>query len=157
MVDTHVNLHIEEVERVAAGSSSARDSRVLESCKRCVDTHGLDPARIQEAYIVPEYELREHQERTEKLLRTARFALEGLHQQVAGLGYVLLLSDAEGITVDFIGDPTFDNNLRKAGLYLGSNWREEFSGTCAVGPCLTTQEPLTVHQTDHLTTIDHCG
>jgi len=66
-------------------------------------------------------------------------------ERVAGLGYVLLLSDAEGITVDFIGDPTFDNNLRKAGLYLGSNWKEEFAGTCAVGSCLATQEALIVH------------
>jgi len=152
MAETHVISHIEEVERVAAGSSSARDTLVLESWKRCVETHGLDPARMQEAYIVPNSELREHQERTEKLIRTARFALESLHRQVAGLGYVLLLSDAEGITVDFIGDLTFDNNLRKAGLYLGSNWKEEFAGTCAVGSCLATQESLIVHQTDHFDT-----
>jgi transcriptional regulator of acetoin/glycerol metabolism len=149
MVETNLISHIEEVERVAAGSNSTRDTLVLESWKRCVDTHGLDPARMQEAYIVPDYELREHRERTEKLIRTARFALESLHRQVAGLGYVLLLSDAEGITVDFIGDPTFNNNLRKAGLYLGSNWKEEFAGTCAVGSCLATQEALIVHQTDH--------
>jgi transcriptional regulator of acetoin/glycerol metabolism len=149
MVETHVISHIEEVERVAAGGSSARDALVLESWKRCVDKHGLDPARMQDAYIVPNSELREHRERMEKLIRIARFGLESLHRQVAGLGYVLLLSDADGITVDFIGDATFDNNLRKAGLYLGSNWKEEFAGTCAVGSCLATQEALIVHQTDH--------
>jgi transcriptional regulator of acetoin/glycerol metabolism len=152
MVDTHVASHIEEVERVAAGGSSTRDTPVLESWKRCVETHGLDPARTQEAYIVPNSELLEHRDRMEKLIRTARFGLESLHRQVAGLGYVLLLSDSEGITVDFIGDPTFDNSLRKAGLYLGSNWKEEFAGTCAVGSCLATQEALIVHQSDHFDT-----
>ena len=141
--------HIAEVERVAMGGQSARDTLVQDSWKRCVEEHGLDPAKMREAYIVPESELREHQERMEQLIRTARFGLESLHKQVAGLGYVLLLSDAEGITVDFIGDPTFDNNLRKAGLYLGSNWQEEFAGTCAVGSCLATGEALIVHQTDH--------
>ncbi len=149
MVATHVISHIEEVEQATTGGLSTRDTLVLDSWRRCVEKHGLDPARMREAYIVPDSELREHRERMEELIRTARFGLESLYQQVAGLGYVLLLSDAEGITVDFIGDPTFDNNLRKAGLYLGSNWKEEFAGTCAVGSCLATQEALIVHQTDH--------
>ncbi len=149
MVKDHVIAHIDEVERVATGARSARDTIVQDSWRRCVDIHGLDPARMHEAYIVPNEQLREHQQRMEGLIRTARFGLESLHQQVAGLGYVLLLSDAEGITVDFIGDPTFDNNLRKAGLYLGANWKEEFAGTCAVGSCLATEEALIVHQTDH--------
>ncbi len=149
MIANHQISHIEEVERVAGGARSMRDPLVLESWKRCVDKHGLDPAKMREAYIVPDSELREHQDRLEELIRTARFGLEALHGQVAGLGYVLLLSDADGITVDFIGDPTFDNQLRKAGLYLGANWKEEFAGTCAVGSCLATQEALIVHQTDH--------
>ena len=149
MVETHVIEHIDEVERVITGASSARDAMVQNSWRRCVDEHGLDPARMREAYILPDSELREHQQQMEDLIHTARFGLESLHQQVAGLGYVLLLSDAEGITVDFIGDPTFDSNLRKAGLYLGANWKEEFAGTCAVGSCIATQEALIVHQTDH--------
>lgn len=149
MVTTQAISHIKEVERVTTGEESKRDAQVLASWKRCVEKYGLDPARMQEAYIIPDSELREHQERMEQLIRTARFGLESLHQQVAGLGYVLLLADAEGVTVDFIGDLTFDNHLRKAGLYLGSNWKEEFAGTCAVGSCLATQEALIVHQTDH--------
>jgi len=152
MVVTHEIAHIDEVEGVATGAQSTRDAVVQESWRRCVDVHGLDPARKLDAYIVPDIQLREHQERMEDLIRTARFGLESLHQQVAGLGYVLLLSDADGITVDFIGDPTFDNNLRKAGLYLGANWKEEIAGTCAVGSCLATQEALIVHQTDHFDT-----
>ena len=68
---------------------------------------------------------------------------------MAGLGYVLLLTDAKGVTVDFIGDPTFNNHLRRAGLYLGADWNEPNAGTCAVGTCIATGEALTVHQTDH--------
>ncbi|NNE64250.1 MAG: sigma-54-dependent Fis family transcriptional regulator [Gammaproteobacteria bacterium] len=152
MLANQKSSHIDEVERAIGGAQTARDPLVLESWKRCVDRHGLDPARRCEAYIVPDAELREHQERLEELICTARFGLEALHGQVAGLGYVLLLADAEGITVDFIGDPTFDNQLRKAGLYLGANWKEEIAGTCAVGSCLATREALIVHQTDHFDT-----
>ena len=85
----------------------------------------------------------------DEFLRMARFGLEALYRQVAGMGYVLLLTDSNGVTVDFIGDPTFDNHLRRAGLYLGADWNEGHAGTCAVGTCIATAQALTVHQTDH--------
>lgn len=126
-----------------------RDGLIRDSWRRCVATHGLDPTRLQEARILPEARVREHRERLEDLIRTARFGLESLHRRIAGQGYVLLLSDARGVTVDFMGDPTFDNHLRRAGLYLGSDWNEAHAGTCGVGLCIASGEALTVHQTDH--------
>ncbi|MCA1974679.1 MAG: GAF domain-containing protein, partial [Caenispirillum sp.] len=141
--------HIRELESVALGAPSHRDAAVVRSWRRCLDDYRLDPARACEAYIVPRSRLREHRERAEGLIRTARSGIETLHQQLAGLGYVLLLSDDRGVTVDFIGDPAFDGALQKAGLYLGSEWSERRAGTCAVGACLVTGEPLTIHQSDH--------
>ncbi|MGH6807332.1 MAG: sigma-54-dependent Fis family transcriptional regulator, partial [Ensifer adhaerens] len=84
-----------------------------------------------------------------ELIRIGRSGLEGLFNQVAEQNYVLLLSDARGVTVDFMGDPTFDNQLRKAGLYLGSEWSESRAGTCAVGACIVSGEPVIIHQDDH--------
>ncbi|WP_062230115.1 sigma-54-dependent Fis family transcriptional regulator [Aureimonas sp. N4] len=141
--------HIHEIETVALGAASRRDEVVSHSWRRCIETYRLDPSRACEAYILPELRLREHRQRSEDLIRTARFGLETLHGQMAGQGYVLLLADALGVTVDFIGDPTFDNQLRRAGLYLGSEWSEPRAGTCAVGSCLATGEALCIHQSDH--------
>ena len=76
---------------------------------------------LRDARIVTSGRLREHRDAMDEFLHTARFGVEMLYRQIAGLGYVLLLTDAKGITVDFIGDPTFNNNLRKAGLYLGAD------------------------------------
>ena len=76
--------------------------------------------------------LSEHREAIEEFLRTARFGLEELYRQVSGLDYVMLLTDAKGVTVDFMGDPTFGDHLRRAGLYLGTDWHETSAGTCAV-------------------------
>ena len=81
----------------------------------CVSEHKLDPGVLREARIVPSGRLRERRDAMDEFLHTARFGPETLYRQIAGLGYVLLLTDAKGITVDFIGDPTFNNNLRKAG------------------------------------------
>lgn len=141
--------HIREIERVGMGAVSPRDAPVVKSWLRCLNDYKLDPTVAQEAYIVPELKLREHREQAEELIRIGRSGLEGLFNQVAGQNYVLLLSDARGVTVDFMGDPTFDNQLRKAGLYLGSEWSENRAGTCAVGACIVSGEPVIIHQDDH--------
>ncbi|KQT83914.1 sigma-54-dependent Fis family transcriptional regulator [Aurantimonas sp. Leaf443] len=141
--------HIREVEAAILGKGSRRDAAVTDSWQRCVESHRLDPSRACEAYILPEFRLREHRDASEDLIRTARSGLETLHRQMAGQGYVLILADAKGVAVDFLGDPTFDNQLRKAGLYLGAEWSEPRAGTCAVGACIATGEALTIHQSDH--------
>ncbi len=141
--------HIDELVRAAAERSSRRDVIIHDSWVRCVDEHKLDPSVLREARIVTQGQFREHRDAMDEFLHTARFGVETLYRQVSGLGYVLLLTDANGVTVDFMGDPTFDNNCRKAGLYLGADWNETHAGTCAVGTCIIAGEALTVHQTDH--------
>jgi sigma-54 dependent transcriptional regulator, acetoin dehydrogenase operon transcriptional activator AcoR len=141
--------HIDELVRVATGEQSTRDAIIHESWRRCVSEHKLDPVVLRDACIVTDGCLREHRDAMDEFLHTARFGVETLYRQVAGLGYVLLLTDARGVTVDFMGDPTFNNQLRRAGLYLGADWNEPNAGTCAVGTCIATGEALTVHQTDH--------
>jgi sigma-54 dependent transcriptional regulator, acetoin dehydrogenase operon transcriptional activator AcoR len=114
-----------------------------------VQQHRLDPTRMQEAVILPQARLREHQDQMEALLQIARHGLESLYSKVAGLGYVVLLTDARGVTVDFLGDLVFEPSLRKAGLYLGADWSEQHAGTCGVGTCISTGQALTVHLDDH--------
>jgi len=144
--------HVQEIEAFGLGYSARgqdRDRAVLRSWRRCIDHHRLDPAQTSEAHIVPEGELRAHREESEPLIHIARHALERLYQQLKGLDYVLLLADRHGVAVDFLGHEADAGDLRRAGLYLGAQWREEHSGTSAVGACLATGEALTVHQSDH--------
>ncbi len=141
-------LHVAE-DGVGAPKASAHDEFIRASWSRCVHEHRLDPTRMQEPIILPSELLREHQDRIEEFLHIARHGLETLYQQVAGLGYCVLLTDARGVTVDFLGDLVFEPSLRKAGLYLGADWNERNAGTCGVGTCIATGEALTVHLTDH--------
>lgn len=144
--------HIQEIEAFGQGypiHGQERDRAVLRSWRRCIDHHRLDPAHTSEAHIVPDGELRAHREESEPLIHIARHALERLYQQLKGLDYVLLLADRHGVAVDFLGQEADAGDLRRAGLYLGAQWREEHSGTSAVGSCLETGEALTVHQSDH--------
>ena len=133
----------------AAEASRRHDAIIRASWQRCVHEHQLDPTRMQEAVILPQQRLREHQDQMEAFLHIARHGLESLYAQVAGLGYVVLLTDARGVTVDFLGDLVIEPSLRKAGLYLGADWSEHHAGTCGVGTCISTGEALTVHLDDH--------
>jgi transcriptional regulator of acetoin/glycerol metabolism len=141
--------HVEEIEQVLGGTQTGRDTFVSESWRRCVELYGMDPARNDPAHIVTETELRDHRQQAEWMIGAARSSLQSLFRQVTGQNYVLLLTDAQGICVDFFGDDLFVDDLRGAGLYLGSNWSEDLAGTCGVGACIVTQEPVTVHQDDH--------
>lgn len=145
---THAD-HVREIEAVALGRSTLRDPVVIQSWRRCLEQHRLDPARACDAIIVPEERLKEHRQQSEQLVSIARSGLERLYNQVAGQGYVLLLADHAGVTVDFMGDALWDGDLRKAGLYLGSEWAEARSGTSAIGSCIATGEALSIHQGDH--------
>ena len=144
-----IEQHIAEVQSAAVGARTARETIIAESWRRCMREHGLDPTDLRSAYIVPETILREHRERIERLIHTARNGLETLYRQVNVQNYVLLLTDAQGVTVDYMGDPALDDDLRRAGLYLGAEWSEHRAGTNGVGSCIATGEALIVHQGDH--------
>ncbi len=146
--------HIATVMQAVAGGSLpsqplTHDEIIRASWQRCVHEHGLDPTQMREAIIVPGERLREYQDQMEEFLQIARHGLERLYRKVAGMGYAVLLTDARGVTVDFIGDLQFDHSLRRAGLYLGADWNEVNAGTCGVGTCISTGHALTVHQGDH--------
>ncbi|EEG09887.1 sigma-54-dependent Fis family transcriptional regulator [Pseudogulbenkiania ferrooxidans] len=146
--------HIERVLAVATHDSGlSQDSSAYDLIKRswsrCVHDYGLDPAARRHARILTAHELRDHREQAEDFLHVARAGMEQLYKRVSSLGYVLLLTDAQGVTIDYIGNDALETDLKKAGLYLGADWNEEHAGTCAVGTCIVEQAPLTCHREDH--------
>lgn len=148
--------HIREIETASHHGSETRDPVVVQSWLRCLKKHGLDPAMRGEAYILPDAALRQHRQRSEDLIRIARSGIDDLYKLVAGQNYVLLLADAAGVTVEYLGEGTQKDSLRRSGLYLGAEWSEARAGTCALGACIETGEPLIIHQSDHFD-ISHTG
>lgn len=141
--------HIREIETVSRGGQGARDALVVQSWLRCIEKHGLDPAQRGEAYILPEPALRRHRQRSEDLIAIARSGIDALYKLVAGQNYVLLLADSDGVTVEYLGEDAQKAELQRSGLYLGAEWSEARAGTCALGACIETGEPLVIHQSDH--------
>lgn len=157
MLKTEQRNHIDRVVRIAtSGDWDRTEDPFKRSWARCVNEYGLDPTRPTPAHIIDSTLLREHQEQMEEFMGVARAGMEQLYKRVSSLGYVLLLTDAAGITVDYIGNDKLDHDLRRAGLYLGSDWNEQRAGTCGVGTCISEQIPLTCHRNDHFD-VNHIG
>ncbi|MBB3222639.1 sigma-54-dependent Fis family transcriptional regulator [Pseudoduganella umbonata] len=143
--------HVDHVMSAALHGAPAEvgDELILKSWRRCIADYGLDPSRLRAPHIVTSHTLRAHQEQIEQFMGVARVGMEQMYKRVSGLGYVLLLTDAAGVTVDYIGNDAHAAELKKAGLYLGAEWSEQSAGTCAVGTCVAEQAALTCHQADH--------
>ncbi|KQP21049.1 sigma-54-dependent Fis family transcriptional regulator [Pseudorhodoferax sp. Leaf265] len=146
--------HIDNVVRIgssaAAGISGAGPQAIFhKSWTRCMQQHGLDPTRPTPARILPSGLVRDHQQRMDGFMRVARAGMQDLYGRVADLGYMLLLTDADGITVDYIGNPASEPQLKAAGLTIGADWNEAHAGTCGVGTCLVEQATITCHQAEH--------
>jgi transcriptional regulator of acetoin/glycerol metabolism len=60
-----------------------------------------------------------------------------------------MLTDAEGVTIDYRVDRDRRHDFKRAGLYSGSCWSEQEEGTCGVAAVLLDSQPITVHKTDH--------
>ncbi|HVT34751.1 MAG TPA: sigma-54-dependent Fis family transcriptional regulator, partial [Nevskiaceae bacterium] len=116
--------------------------------------HSLDPETTNAPQVLPAHRLREYRAPLEPLLHVARGAMETLHQQVRDAGYVILLTNPEGITVDFMNNLPLDRELRRAGLYLGGCWPEGVEGTNAIGLCVVERRPVTVHQSEHFRKVN---
>jgi transcriptional regulator of acetoin/glycerol metabolism len=128
---------------------SADKDRLLRSWQRSLEGYGLDPGRTAQPRILTGSSLRERQEPLEAFLRIARHGVRRLYEHVRDANYVVLLTDVDGVTIDFVGQPSLDKELKKAGLYLGSIWTESAEGTCGVGTSIIDKVPITVHKREH--------
>ncbi|MET0069202.1 MAG: sigma-54-dependent Fis family transcriptional regulator [Candidatus Thiodiazotropha sp.] len=129
--------------------SSEIDDLTLRSWRRCRDEHGLDPGMSPDPVIIDRDDLRQRLNRYERMLDIARVEMTDLYQQLAGSGHAIMLTDKDGILLNFIGDPQFTDAAAHAGMQLGAVWSESVQGTNGMGTCLVEQKPLVIHKQSH--------
>ncbi|TAM38791.1 MAG: sigma-54-dependent Fis family transcriptional regulator [Rhodanobacter sp.] len=149
-----VQHHVDKVLRVVhltppLADTDANTALIHRSWRRCSVEHSLDPALRPDVRIETSTKLKECLQRNEEHLHVARAGMEQLYKHVSASGYVLLLTDASGVTIDYIGNDTWDTLLRRAGLALGADWNEIHAGTNGIGTCVAERLALTCHQDDH--------
>lgn len=145
--------HVRRVNAVVA-SRGAMDTTevgpaIAQSWNRCVRDFGLDPVRDEPVHILDSRELKDRQEPLESLRMIAQGEMATLYQQLSGSGFSVLLTDREGVVVDYLGDSTFSKAAREYGMVEGALWSEQYQGTNGMGTCAVERRPLLVHQHEH--------
>jgi len=141
--------HVYSVTRAGSAEPVGVASRIVRSWTRCIDDYGLDPASQGEPHLVSGDELTDRQTRLSDLLGFARTEMASLYQQIAGSGYAIVLTDSDGVVLNYFGDPSFTGVASSSGLLLGSVWTEQAQGTNGMGTCLAERQPVVIHHAEH--------
>lgn len=153
MTEQHVRSHVDRIFSCVSGnrepSGVGVETSIATSWERSLQHYGIDPSLGSPVRVLTAGELREFTQPIERFLRIAKSGVQYLYRQVKDLGYSTLLSDANGVTVDWRGDERYEREWKETGLYLGAVWDEQHEGTCGVGTALIEQTPITVHKGEH--------
>ena len=136
------------VERVSS-APVAVPNHITDSWMRCMRDYQLDPTIVAEPYIVEKVELQERQHRLSHVLSAAKAEMTNLFQQIAGSGYAIMLTDADGVLMNYFGDLGFTHAASKTGMMPGAVWSERYQGTNGMGTALLEKRPTMVQQYDH--------
>jgi len=142
--------YIQSVLRGTAGNDGpGTPDYVKRSWLRCLTQYHLDPQSQREPYVLPRDERLARKERSLELVSFADAEMAHLYHQLAGSGYSIILTDRDGVLLDYYGDLSFRNAAFRTGLVLGAVWSEEHGGTNGMGTCLFERAPLVVHRDQH--------
>ncbi len=149
-----MNRHVDKVlctvdSKNGAITSSIPPSHIDGSWERCLTKYNLDPSSKNKPRILTKNALREYQEPLEEFLLIAKSGMKNFYEKISPAGYVILLGDSNGVTIDYMGDPRYEQEHRDAGLYLGSVWAEAIEGTCGMGTCIEERRAITIHRDEH--------
>jgi len=147
-----ISNHGEFVRTILDGNSLASpavDDLTLHSWRRCRDDFGLDPGDAHVPVIIDRENLQERLHKYHRLLDIARPEMANLYQQLAGSGHAIMLTDNDGVLMNYIGDPQFTDAAAGAGMQTGAVWSEAAQGTNGMGTCLVEKKPLVIHKRAH--------
>ena len=121
-------------------------SRIIQSWIRCLNEYGLDPDNCDEPVIIGHAELQERLERLADVQEVSKIEMSNLYQQLAGSGYAIMLTDGDGVLLNYFGDPSFTHAASKSGLMQVAVWSGRVQVTNGMGTCLIEKRPIIVHQ-----------
>lgn len=121
---------------------------VLRSWIRCSEM-GLDAGGPPRVAPMTAAEFKAACERHETLRRLSRPELDALHAEARETGAIVILTNAEGVILDAVGDPGFADRAAQVALRPGAAWSEAGAGTNAIGTALAERRGVAVNGAEH--------
>ena len=126
---------------------------ILESWQRC-SQYGVNPFKGK-GDCISEEQLNEIRTEYEKLIEVAAPFMAEIHDFVKNSGYVVVLTNEEGLILDVVGDENIMKNAEDLKFVKGAFWNEEEVGTNAIGTALNEKRPLQVVGEEHFCREHH--
>jgi sigma-54 dependent transcriptional regulator, acetoin dehydrogenase operon transcriptional activator AcoR len=121
---------------------------IYRSWERCVNT-GLAIDLSVQAEPADVRLLTELKQKNTQLLHQSQVEMENLYSHIQGTQSMVILSDAEGTILHALGDSDFMTKAQRVALQPGVSWREDVTGTNAIGTALVEQAPVFVMGAEH--------
>jgi len=127
---------------------------ILRSWKRC-KAWRINPNLTRAPLVLTDNEFLDHRKLYENLLTISRPIMENLYRLVVGGGFIVCLSDEQGILLDILGDEKALKGAQVASFVLGASWSENAVGTNAVGTPLYLDRPFQISRSEHYSLFFH--
>lgn len=127
---------------------------IRDSWKRC-SQQKVDPLAPTLARILTTQELSIRKRRRHDLIEVARSIINILYKLVEGSGFIIFLTDEEGVVLLVDGDPVEIEQHKRINLLEGAVWSEDQVGTNAVGTAIVTKSPIQIVGGEHYCATQH--
>jgi transcriptional regulator of acetoin/glycerol metabolism len=127
---------------------------IASSWRRCREM-GVNPFLIKGQEVIPHKELQEKLNRCRKLVTVSRPFMKTLYEIVAGSGFLVLLTDEDGVVLELTGDPEVIRLAEHSKVGLGANLSERIMGTSTLGTVLVERVPMQVVAREHYCMVFH--
>ncbi|MFO1507210.1 MAG: sigma-54-dependent Fis family transcriptional regulator [Lysobacterales bacterium] len=123
-------------------------SVIEHSWQRCAAL-GLPSRARPEVEPMPASALHHLRDRYDALIRACRPEIEALYSIARSNGSIAILTGPDGMVLDALGDATFLDKAARVSLRPGVPWREDATGTNAIGTAMIEQRPVEVRGPEH--------
>ena len=93
--------------------------------------------------------LNELREKNSQLITQSQPEMENLYSHIMGTQSMVILSDSGGTILHAMGNPDFMSKAQRVALQPGVSWREDLTGTNAIGTAIIEKTPVLVKGAEH--------
>lgn len=148
-----LNLIRKDFANIFGNRSAEPNEDVRSSWMRSLAEHHLDPDSVIEPEVLTYPELVERRAPVEELSSLCLPEIDRLLARVMEHAEVVMLSDAQGVIVQYRSAAASIDKYSGLRVLPGSIWTEDRQGTTGVGLCLREKRPLSVVQDEHFASM----
>ncbi|SDJ25007.1 EAL domain-containing protein [Salimicrobium halophilum] len=127
-----------------------KEPAFIQESKRLCEAAGMNPEEIPRPNtILNDSELEEKRKSYQEILAVVRFFSNKLLHSLKGTPILVAVADAEGYLLEIEGDETIRSTIEQFGIFPGSLFKQEDTGTNVISLSLEQERPISLIGTNH--------